>query len=396
LPAPPDVSCLFEDVLFFSYFPLSNFPHARLSFISPVSAMTMSVKYVVPSMLMAMLFFGCERQAPADPCCSVSEAPASANLDDEQGLLQVQGSTGARFYVFSEEGEQVGVQLLNQTIVLNEGKYQVKVNNSVYPVELRAGTRITCSTGTLIVMGNSPDNYYVMDMNNQQLGAELLGKQMSFFPGAFKVRLNNTEDTVAVEARQITEVRSGTLVVHGSTPEYYYVLDSASRQLNYNVLEKPLAFLPGTYPVKINNSTLSAQIEANRMTELATGCLVVKGLTDEYYYVSDTSGHALNYQVLNKVLAFFPGKVHVSVNNTITVANVEAGDTTEFTTGSLMLTGTGTEYYYVLDGGGKQLNYNSLNKSLSFFPSQYIVRLGQSTRKATVVAGQLTSMDAFN
>jgi hypothetical protein len=50
----------------------------------------------------------------------------------------------------------------------------------------------------------------------------------------------------------------------------------------------------------------------------------------------------------------------------------------------------------VLDEHGNQLNYNSLNKSLSFFPSEYTIRLGQTTRKATVVAGQLTSMDAFN
>lgn len=358
--------------------------------------MITSVKYVLPPMLMALLFFACAKKAASDPCCTISDAPANANLEDGQGLLQVQGSTSAHFYVYDEEGEQVGFQLLNQRLALAEGKYQVKVNNSSYPVEVRSGAQMTCSTGTLIVMGNTSDNYYVIGQNNQQLGYDLLGKQMSFFPGAFKVRVNNTEDSVNVQAKEITEVRSGTLVVHGSTTEYYYVLDSANRQLNYNLLEKPLAFLPGTYPVKINNSTLSARIEANRLTELVTGCLVVKGLTDEYYYVSDTAGHALNYQVLNKVLAFFPGKVNVSINNTLTVADVTPGDTTEFVTGSLMLTGAGTEYYYVLDEGGKQLNYNSLNKSLSFFPSQYIIRLGQSTRKATVVAGQLTSLDAFN
>jgi hypothetical protein len=61
-----------------------------------------------------------------------------------------------------------------------------------------------------------------------------------------------------------------------------------------------------------------------------------------------------------------------------------------------MLTGGGTQYYYVLDESGNQLNYNSLNRSLSFFPAEYVVKLGASTRKATVRAGQLTSIDAFN
>jgi hypothetical protein len=99
---------------------------------------------------------------------------------------------------------------------------------------------------------------------------------------------------------------------------------------------------------------------------------------------------------LNKPLAFFPGTLLLKVNNTMMRGSVAAGQTTEFVTGSLMLTGGGTQYYYVLDDSGNQLNYNSLNKSLSFFPDEYIVKLGASTRKATVTAGQLTSVDAFN
>jgi hypothetical protein len=74
---------------------------------------------------------------------------------------------------------------------------------------------------------------------------------------------------------------------------------------------------------------------------------------------------------------------------------VAPGQVTELVTGSLMLTGAGKEYYYVLDGLGNSLNYNSLNKSLSFFPSDYVVRIGGSTRKATVKPGELTSIDVF-
>lgn len=338
----------------------------------------------------------CTHKPAFDPCCMTRDVPDNARLESGEAMLQVQGSTKSFFYVFDESDRQVAYALLNRSVALPEGKYNVKVNNSHYTIDLKEGTLVTCSTGTLIVEGSTTEYYYVTDLGNRQLGYEVLGKQMSLFPGAFKVKVNNTVNTVNIAVRTITEVRSGALVVHGSTDEYYYVLDSANRQLNYNRLEKPLAFLPGTYPVKINNSTLSAQIIANKMTELATGCVLVKGLTDEYYYVSDTTGHALNYQSLNKPLAFFPGTVNIKVNNTVTVATILPADTTEFLTGSLMLTGAGTEYYYVLDERGNQLNYNSLNKALSFFPSAYTIRLGQTTRQATVVAGQLTSIDAFN
>ncbi len=356
----------------------------------------MNVKHPVsiPFSILLLTVISCGEKTDSE-CCIFTDLPRDAEAKDGQGWLQVQGSTPAYFYVVDEAGKQVGYKLLNEHLALDEGQYQVKVNNSVYPVELKSGKLATCSTGTLIIAGNTSDYYYVMDRNNQQLGNELLGKPMSLFPGSFKVRVNNTETVVNINLKEMTEVRTGTLVVHGSTNQYYYVLDSANKQLNYNTLEKPLAFLEGSYPVKVNNTTLKAQIRAGHLTELPTGNLLVNGLTDEYYYVSDTSGNALNYQVLNKALAFFPGKVQVKINNTRTVAEIVAADTTEFQTGSLMLTGVGTEYYYVLDATGNSLNYNSLNKSLSFFPSEYTVKLGQSTRKATVVAGQLTSLDAF-
>jgi hypothetical protein len=235
-----------------------------------------------------------------------------------------------------------------------------------------------------------------MDSTNTQLGYETLGKPMSFFPGAFNVKVNNTELPVMVRLKELSEVRTGTLIVHGSTSEYYYVLDDMNKQLNYNTLEKPLAFLPGTYDLKVNNTSMRTDVIAGKVTEVRTGSILVKGLTDEYYYVTDTIGNALNYQTLNKSLSFFPGSFHIKVNNTLMVGRVSEGQTSEFGTGSLMLTGGGTQYYYVLDQTGNQLNYNSLNKSLSFFPSEYIIKLGSSTRKASVTAGQLTSVNAFN
>jgi hypothetical protein len=294
-----------------------------------------------------------------------------------------------------ESGKQIGYQSLNQTMPLNPGKYQIKVNNALYPLEVRAGRLAKCSTGTLMVEGNTTEYFYVMDSAEHQLGYESLGKSMSFFPGSYKVKVNNTETVVDIKLKELTQLRTGTLIVHGNTAEYYYVLDESNEQLNYNMLEKPLAFLPGTYPVKVNKMTMDAEILPGKLTELVTGSVSVKGLTDEYYYVTDTLGNALNYQALNKSLAFFPGAVQIKINNTIMKGVVSPGQTTEFVTGSLMLTGGGTEYYYVLDNDGNSLNYNSLNKSLSFFPSEYVVKIGGSTRKATVNPGQLTSINAF-
>jgi hypothetical protein len=354
--------------------------------------------YTSTSVLLAsvVLLFSCGEKPTADPCCTFAELPGNADFKDGQGAVQVDGSTSTYFYVLDEAGQQVSYQSLNQTLGLDPGRYKVKVNNSIYPVEVKSGILAKCSTGTLMVAGNTSEYYYVTDSLNTQLGYETLGKSMSFFPGTFKVKVNNTEVPVMIKLKELSEVRTGTLLVHGSTNEYYYVLDDMNKQLNYNSLEKPLAFLPGTYDLKVNNTTMKADVIAGKATEVRTGTILVKGLTDEYYYVTDALGNALNYQMLNKSLSFFPGSFHIKVNNTVMVGQVTESQTSEFGTGSLVLMGGGTQYYYVLDGTGNQLTYNSLNKSLSFFPSEYTIKVGSSTRKATVTSGQLTSVNASN
>jgi hypothetical protein len=343
-----------------------------------------------------VFLFACGEKRSADKCCTFSSMPESADAKDGQGLLQVHGSTSAYYYVMDETGKQVAYQLLNETLPLDPGRYKVKVNNSVHAIEVEAGRFAKCSTGTLMVSGNTSEYYYVMDTLNQQLGYELLSRSMSFFPGTLQVKVNGTETPVEIKLNELSEIRTGSLIVRGTTGEYYYVLDAFNKQLNYNTLEAPLALLPGTYLLKVNNTSMKAEVFAGQVTQLKTGNVLVRGLTEEYYYVTDSLGNALNYQNLNKALAFFPGRFHIKVNNTLMQGNVAEGQTAEFVTGSLMLTGGGSEYYYVLDETGHQLNYNTLNKSLSFFPSEYTVKLGSSTRKAIVTAGQLTSISAFN
>ena len=342
-----------------------------------------------------ILLSACGSKPAEDPCCTLLTLPAGADVKDGQGAIQVEGQTNTYFYIFDKTGKQVSYQTLNKSVGLDPGKYHIKINNSTYPVEIKEGMLAKCSTGTLKVNGTTSEYYYVLDSTNQQLSYDGLGKATSLFASTFRVKVNNTSAPAQIKLNELTEIQSGTLLVHGTTGEYYYVLDEMGNQLNYNTLEKPLAFLPGSYTVKVNNTTVKTEIAPGKLTELKTGTVLVKGLTNEYYYATDSLGNQLNYQTLNKPLAFFPGTIKIKVNNTETHANVVKGQTSEYTTGSVMVTGNGKEYYYVLDQTGNQLNYNSLNKSLSFFPSEYTLKLGQQTRKATVTAGQLTTTPAF-
>src|SRR5690606_6018707 len=184
--------------------------------------------------------------------------------EDGQGMLRVEGSAATDFYVFSESGEQIGHQVLNRTLALNPGPYKVKVNNSVHAVEIRSHKLLSCATGSLLVSGNTGEYYYVTDTTGQQLTYQTLGQSTCYFPGRYAIRVNNTDVVAEVKLREMTEIRTGTLLVRGMTPDYYYVLDTGNKQLNYNTLEKPLAFLPGVYDVKVNNTSMKAEVLAGK------------------------------------------------------------------------------------------------------------------------------------
>lgn len=355
------------------------------------------------SVTSACLFLGagalsmaCSQRPPvSDDGCAFSRLAIADDTDDGTGQLQVVGSTSVQYYVLDNTGKQLAQQHLNQPVALKPGRYRVKLNNSVRDVEVWDGYLARCASGTLTISGTTGESYYVTDSLDRQLAVERLGKTISLFAGRFNVRLNNTELAIGIKPDQMTKVRTGSIVVHGATNEFYHVLDENNKQLNFSKLGEPLSLLPGSYRVHVNNTMRPAQVFAGKATELVTGTLSISGLTDELYYVTDTTGNALNFQKLNNALALFPGSYNIQLNNSQVRGDVRAGQVTEFNTGSLTLRGPGSEYYYVLNDAGKQLNYNSLNRWLSFFPSQYVVKLGGSTQKATVVAGHQTSLEAL-
>lgn len=344
------------------------------------------------SLVFLLAASSCGKSPPADPYCSYSPLPAGAEAKAGQGALQVEGTIAGYFYVFDKAGKQIGYQSLGKTLAIDPGEYQLKVNQSTHPVAVEKGMLTKCSTGTLMVSGATSEYYYVMDSANNQLHYDSLNKASSLLPGTYRVKVNNTEVSAEVKLNETAEVKAGTVIVRGSTSEYYYVVDSLGKQLGYNSLEKPLAFMPGTYTVKVNNTETQAAIAGGQITELKTGALLVKGATDEYFYVLDSLGKQLNYQKLNQALSFFPGTLRAQLNKTQSPAEIAAGETREVSTGSLTVTGTGSDYYYVMDQTGNQLNYSSLNKALSFFPAAYTVKLGQKTQPATVTAGQATTL----
>jgi hypothetical protein len=144
--------------------------------------------------------------------------------------------------------------------------------------------------------------------------------------------------------------------------------------------------------LKVNNTLVTAEVRPGQVSEHATGTVLTKGMTEEYYYLVDSLGVQLNYQALNKALAVFPGNFKVKVNNSVSSVRVDALQTSELTTGSLVVSGQGPEYYYVFNLADIQLNYSARGRPLSFFAAEYRVKLGEVIRQARITAGMQTSI----
>lgn len=330
---------------------------------------------VVPVVLGAA---GCADRA-TDAVCRDGEAPVAG--------LRVTAGTDAYFYAMDVNGRQVGYQRVGQVLELPPGEYRVRVNDSQRATTVRAGRVTTCVAGEVRVTGATQEYFYVLDTLGNQVTYQRLGQLQSLLPGRYVARVNTTRVPLAVGGADTVSLAAGTITVAGATDEYFYLNDTLGTQLAYNRLGQPLDAFPGEYVVKLNNATIRATVRASETTTLQSGTIAALGSTDEYYYVLDTAGTQLGYARLGAPTSYLPGRYRVRVNQTDTAAAVAAGDSTRVVTGTVVVHGTGTEYYYVDDASGRQLGYSRLGAALALVPGSYRVRLGQRSTTVSVPAG---------
>jgi 6,7-dimethyl-8-ribityllumazine synthase len=400
--------------------------------------------------LAALFVVACHKALPPDGICGYEPLPTGAQVPSDQGGIQVLASTDTYFALRDAASKQIASGHVNAIIAVPAGDYQVVLNNSTHATSAQSKMLTKCTTGAILVNGKTDEYYAVLDPAARQLASAHVASALSLFPGSYTVRLNNSDvaanpqagamvelkpGTVNVDvgtdeyyavldatSRQLasshvrralglfagsytirinnsdahadvragesTNVPAGTLVVHGSTDEYYAVMNNAGMQLASAHLEKPLALVPGTYDVKVNNTTIPATMVAGVTTEVKTGAVVVQGSTDEYYAIADSAGTQLATAHLGHALSFLPGAYHAKLNNIAMPVQVAAGQSGEYQSGSLTVKTAGSDYYAVLDASGTQLASKQVNQPVSLPAGKYSVRLGNNMRPATVTAGQ--------
>jgi hypothetical protein len=253
---------------------------------------------------------------------------------------------------------------------------------------LPASAGIRAGEGAVEITASADDYFYILDKTGKEATHGRLNTAASVKPGDYDAKLNNSAHPVHVRENTLTKCSAGTFLLRGTTDEYYYVLNSLGQELAHNKLGSGLAFFPGKYTVQVNNTPQDVEVKPAAVTEVQAGILTVPGSTDEYYYVFDSTGRELAHQKLSGPLAFMPGQRTVKVNGTSATVQIAAGSLAKLTTGALLVHGTTDEYYYVFSATGIELAHQKLNGPLSFVEGDYSVKINNVAMPVKVEAGK--------
>lgn len=216
---------------------------------------------------LALLAASCGSPPPPDPYCSSAPLPADLKVQSGQGALQVDGTTAVQFLVFDLARKPVDNKLLGRTVAVGPGKYRVTVNNTAHTVTVEGGKLTRCATGTLLVTGATDDTWFVQEPSGAAVEQTRLGRSLSLWPGTFRVKVNNTVITAEVKLNQVTELKTGSLVVEGSGVGYH-VTDKAGASLEHKAMDRALSLFPGEYNVEVGENTRAAKVAAGQETRL--------------------------------------------------------------------------------------------------------------------------------
>ena len=184
---------------------------------------------------------------------------------------------------------------------------------------------------SLAVTGKGTDLYYVYDADGQKrLNFKSTGQITELLPGTYQVALNDIWKRIDVKANQQTVVESGSLVVSGSGTDLYYVYDAdGQKRLNFKSTGRITELLPGTYQVELNDIWKRIDVKANQQTVVESGSLVVSGSGADLYYVYDADGQKrLNFKSTGRITELLPGTYQVELNETRVTIQIKAKERT--------------------------------------------------------------------
>ncbi len=261
-----------------------------------------------------------------------------------------------------------------------------------------AGPGCARGPGTVVVLGSGADSYYVADGAGERdlTGYRRTGTPVELPSGSYVVRLNGTRASVRIRAGKRAEVPAGSLIVSGSGADSYYVADSAGERdlTGYRRTGVVVELLPGSYVVRLMGTRAGATIAGGQRTEIAAGSLVVSGSGTDSYYVADSAGERdlTGYRRTGTPVELLPGTYVARLNGTRAGVTITGGQRTEIAPGSVVV--TGAVNFYVADSAGERdlTGFRRTGTPVELLPGPYVVRLGDRRLPVQVRPGVQTAV----
>lgn len=130
--------------------------------------------------------------AGADAAAAARQDSSAAWENTTSGALQVMSvSSPVDWFLVYQDSTRItrgNPPLLNATVELPPGEYQVDVNHSRRPVTITAGRKTIVWTGDLVVEGGSPSDFFMPMQNGERRftsNPPIVGRPVPLFPGSY-------------------------------------------------------------------------------------------------------------------------------------------------------------------------------------------------------------------
>jgi len=187
----------------------------------------------------------------------------------------------------------------------------------------------------------------------------------------------------------------GSVLVSGLGVDLFEVFAAdGETKVGFTRTNQPLEVPAGSYVVVLNGSRGTASVSSGERTFVSSGAVFVGGTGVNLYEIYGGDGEKLQFKSTGQMTELLPGTYEVALHGIRQSVEVEAGGQTELATGRLTVAGDGGKLYEVYDSEGtRKLDFTSTGREIELFPGAYLVRSAAGQQQATVVAGQLTTVE---
>lgn len=305
------------------------------------------------------------------------------------GSFVVTGKAIDDYNVHNSSDEMLKQVPTNDAIDLYAENYIIKLNNVEKNISITNGQHMELAAGSVLIEGTGDNQFSITDKNHTPLVSKFTREEAELFPGDYIAILNNTQKNFSVNAGNITELPSGSLLVTGNGDANYYVYTLDEEYLGFAKTGKVIELFTGDYLIRLNNMEVVRTVEeGGNQVVVSPGGILVAGEGQSEYGVYSPAGAGNTTKVAEartgETITLMPGDYQVRLNGIAKDVTVSDGEVLDVATGTLLVEGLGEDDYFVYDTAGNPLGFARTGESMELFAGTYVVELNGTSRTVEI------------